>query len=75
MDTSKYTVLKKTYSALLGNYDSTLSGFGLDPFPTYTSLSGVVTFIIFVFASLLLQVTMLNLLISIMGGTYNRITK
>lgn len=77
---TKYEVFKQTYSLLLGNYSDVHSGFGSDDFTEYESARGVTMFVIFVIASLLLQVffllqvTMLNLLISIIGDTYGRIS-
>ena len=60
---------------ILKQYEEVLSGFGTISFAETQPMMSVLTIIIFICATFFTQITMLNMLIAIMGDTFERISE
>ena len=61
--------------AILKQYEEVLSGFGPNSFAETQPMMSVFTIAIFIAATFFTQITMLNMLIAIMGDTFERLTE
>lgn len=66
----RYDVLKQTFGIMFGAFSEISQGFGDDSFPGYNSARGFWVWLVFLFSALLINVTLLNLLISIISDVY-----
>ena len=61
--------------AILKQYEEVLAGFGPASFAGSQPMMSVFTITIFIAATFFTQITMLNMLIAIMGDTFEKITE
>ena len=61
--------------AILKQYEEVLAGFGPNSFAETQPMMSVFTIIIFICTTFFTQITMLNMLIALMGDTFDKITE
>jgi len=70
----RFDVLKQTFGIMFGAFSEISQGFGDDEFPGYNTARGFFVWLVFLFSALLINITLLNLLISIISDVYARIS-